>query len=444
MDHDNPAEMTGESIADRYRLLEPLGRGAMSAVWLAHDDELERQVAVKMLAPSADRARFEREARAVAALSHPNICSLYDYGEADGRPYMVLEYLPNGSLEDRLRDGQQQPDAETLRIATGIAAGLAHAHARGLVHRDLKPANVLFDAEERVKIADFGIARMGTAGTLTEAGTVLGTASYISPEQAGGLPAGPPSDVYSFGVILYRMLTGTFPFVSGNAMELVRMHRDDPPPAITDVRPDVPAPLASIVTASLAKDPAARPPDGEALQRALRHQDEAATVVAGTAALPDATAATQVLRAPPARRRDWPIVPVAAVTALLLVAGGALAIVLTDNGSNGGSQPPASLPLPSVPVAPATTAATTTARTTTTAPPPTTAPSTTTAAAPTTAPTTTAAPPPTTTAGPTTTAPATTTAPTTTAPPPTTTGADTTTETTPSTTGQGTTTTALP
>ena len=224
--------MTEESIAGRYRLLEPLGRGAMSAVWLAHDDELERQVAVKMLAPSADRARFEREARAVAALSHPNICSLYDYGEADGRPYMVLEYLPNGSLEERLRDGQSQTDAETLRIATGIAAGLAHAHARGLVHRDLKPANVLFDAEERVKIADFGIARMGTAGTLTEAGTVLGTASYISPEQAGGLPAGPPSDVYSFGVILYRMLTGAFPFVSRNAMELVRMHRDDPPPAV--------------------------------------------------------------------------------------------------------------------------------------------------------------------------------------------------------------------
>ena len=178
--------MTGETIAGRYRLLEPLGRGAMSAVWLAHDDELERQVAVKVLAASADPARFEREARAVAALSHPNICSLYDYGEADGRPYMVLEYLPNGSLEDRLRDRQRLADPETLRVATEIAAGLAHAHERGLVHRDLKPANVLFDAEERAKIADFGIARMGSAGTLTEAGTVLGTASYISPDRRAG------------------------------------------------------------------------------------------------------------------------------------------------------------------------------------------------------------------------------------------------------------------
>ncbi len=439
--------MTGESIAGRYRLLEPLGRGAMSAVWLAHDDELERQVAVKMLAPSADRARFEREARAVAALSHPNICSLYDYGEADGRLYMVLEYLPNGSLEDRLRDGRRQTDAESLRIATEIASGLAHAHDRGLVHRDLKPANVLFDAEERVKIADFGIARMGAAGELTEAGTVLGTASYISPEQAGGLPAGPPSDVYSFGVILYRMLTGAFPFVSGNAMELVRMHRDDPPPVVTDLRPDVPVSLASIVTASLAKDPAARPQDGGALLRALTQQEDDATMVAGGAALPGTAAATQVLRPAPARRRDWPIVPVAAVAALLLVAGGALAIVLTNSGSSGsnsGSQPPASLTLPNVPITPPTTAATTAAQTTTSAPPPTTTTAPTTTTPPTTTAPSTTASPPTTTTAPTTTAPATTTAPTTTAPPPTTTGSATTTETAPVTTGQGTTTTALP
>ncbi len=432
--------MTGETIAGRYRLLEPLGRSAMSAVWLAHDDELERQVAVKMLAPSADRARFEREARAAAALSHPNICSLFDYGEADGRPYMVLEYLPNGSLEDRLRDGQPLADDETLRIATELAAGLAHAHGRGLVHRDLKPANVLFDTEERAKIADFGIARMGGGGTLTEAGTVLGTASYISPEQAGGLPAGPPSDVYSFGVILYRMLAGRLPFVSSNAMELVRMHRDDPPPVVTAVRPDVPAGLASVVTASLAKDPAARPADGEALLRALQGADETATIVTAPATAPAAAAATQVLRPAPARQRDWPIVPIAAVAALLLVAGGALAIVLTNNGSSGNS-PPAGLTLPSVPVSPSTTAPTTTAPTTT-APATTTAATTTTVPPTTTAPTTTA--PPTTTSPPTTTTPpATTTAPTTTAPPDTTTGA-TTTDTTPVTTAEGTTTTAGP
>ena len=329
MDHDNPP-VADEVIAGRYRLLEPLGRGAMSSVWLAHDGELERRVAVKMLAPSADRARFEREARAAAALSHPNICSLYDYGEADGRPYMVLEYLPNGSLEERLKSGPL-PDDETLRLATEIAAGLAHAHERGLVHRDLKPANVLFDAEERAKIADFGIARMGGSGTLTEAGTVLGTASYISPEQASGQPAGPASDVYSFGVILFRMLTGRLPFVSTNAMELVRMHRDDPPPSVADFRADAPARLESITAAALAKDPADRPADGGALLRELRGTGGDATMLLAPGALA-ASDATQVLppvRPPRRRKREYWLVPLV----LLLLAGGiALALLTTGGG----------------------------------------------------------------------------------------------------------------
>jgi len=222
-----------------YEIVAPLGAGGMGEVYLARDVRLERRIALKVLptdrCASADaRQRFEREARIISRLSHPNICAVYDYGEADGKPFMVLEYLPNGSLEERLKAGPLADD-ETLRIATELAAGLAHAHARGLVHRDLKPANVLFDVEGRAKIADFGIARMADNLGLTEAGTVLGTASYISPEQAAGQPAGPASDVYSFGVILFRMLTGRLPFVSTNAMELVRMHRDDEPPAIADV-----------------------------------------------------------------------------------------------------------------------------------------------------------------------------------------------------------------
>src|SRR3954469_20100151 len=227
--------MAGDLIAGRYRLLETLGRGAMSSVWLAEDEELARRVAVKTLAPSADRARFDREGRAAAALSHPNICSVYDYGEADGKPFMVLEYLPNGSLEDRLRAGTPGDD-ETLRIAEGLAAGLAHAHTRSLVHRDLKPANVLFDAEGRAKIADFGIARMGDNVGLTEAGTVLGTAAYISPEQAAGEPATSASDVYSFGVILFRMLTGRLPFEPPQPLELVALHRDSTAPSVSAVR----------------------------------------------------------------------------------------------------------------------------------------------------------------------------------------------------------------
>ncbi|HEX3807620.1 MAG TPA: serine/threonine-protein kinase [Gaiellaceae bacterium] len=435
--------MADELIAGRYRLIEPLGRGAMSAVWLAQDEELGRQVAVKTLAPSADRQRFEREARAAASLSHPNICSLYDYGEADGKPFMVLEYLQNGSLEDRLRAGKPLPDAETTRIATQVAAGLAHAHERGLVHRDLKPANILFDSEDRAKIADFGIARMGGTGTLTEAGTVLGTASYISPEQAAGQPAGPASDVYSFGVILFRMLTGRLPFVSTNAMELVRMHRDDPPPSVHDFRRDAPARLEAIVAASLAKDPADRPADGRALYAELRDDETAATMLAAPAAAAG-TEATRIMpraAARPAARRS-PIVPIAAVAAVVLLLGGvALALALTHGGGSNGDGTVPGLSLPKVPSA---------ANSTTTAPPTTTSASTTAAA--TTAPTTTAAPttthplttpptttvtPPTTTVAPPTTTvappPTTTAPPTTTEPPPTTTTADTTT-TTPTTT----------
>ncbi|MGH2999405.1 MAG: serine/threonine-protein kinase, partial [Gaiellaceae bacterium] len=162
--------MAEKLIAGRYRLDTLLGRGGMSEVWRATDLELGRPVALKLLAPNEDNARFEREARAVAALAHPNVTQLYDYGEADDRPFMVLEYLPGGSLEELLRANGALADEDTHRIAADIAAGLAHAHARGVVHRDLKPANVLFDEEGRAKIADFGIARMAAGGgTLTEA-----------------------------------------------------------------------------------------------------------------------------------------------------------------------------------------------------------------------------------------------------------------------------------
>ena len=437
--------MAGDVIAGRYRLIEPLGRGAMSAVWLAHDEELDRNVAVKTLAPTADRARFEREARAVAALSHPNICSVYDYGESEGKPFMVLECLPNGSLEEQLAGGKSLPDDEAQVIAAEIAAALAHAHERGLVHRDLKPANVLFDTEGRAKIADFGIARMGGAGTLTEAGTVLGTASYISPEQASGQPAGPPSDVYSFGVILFRMLTGALPFVSTNAMELVRMHRDDPPPAVSDLRTDAPPGLAAVANASLAKDPAARPADGAALVAALNGGGVAAGGVA--AARTETAAATQVIPPTTRRRRRLPVLPLVLLALVLL--GGGVALALSVTGRDDSPTAPApSLDLPSVATigssssvestapaatvpthttAPTTTAHTTTAHTTTAR---TTTHRTTTAPTLPTLPTTTAPLPP----------------PTTTALPPTTTTTSTTTialttETTPTTTVGATTTT---
>src|SRR4051794_21234487 len=281
-------------IAGRYRLVDLLGRGGMSEVWSAEDQELGRRVAIKLLAPNADTLRFEREARAFASLAHPNVTQLYDYGEENGRPYMVLEYLPGGTLEERLKPSKPLPDDEAFAIAAGVAAGLAHAHARGVVHRDLKPANVLFDEEGRPKLADFGIARMAAGeGTLTEAGTVLGTAAYISPEQASGAPATAASDVYSFGVMLYRMLTGRLPFESNDPMELVMMNRDQAPPPITAFRKDPPGLLESATMAALEKDPAERPHDGAALLGALGAAGAAALTTATTAFA--GTDATRVL-----------------------------------------------------------------------------------------------------------------------------------------------------
>jgi eukaryotic-like serine/threonine-protein kinase len=311
-------------IAGRYRLDSLLGRGGMSEVWCATDLELGRRVALKLLAPHEDNARFEREARAVAALAHPNVTQLYDYGESDDRPFMVLEYLPGGSLEELLRERGALPDEETHRIASEIAGGLAHAHARGVVHRDLKPSNVLFDDEGRAKLADFGIARMAAGeGTLTEAGTVLGTAAYISPEQASGLPATPASDVYSFGVLLFRMLTGRLPFQSDDPLALVLSHRDEPPPRVADVRSDAPALLAAAADAALAKDPAARPQDGGA----------ALDLLAGATAAPVLADAdvTRMMRAPaPAPRRSSFIGALGlAVLVLLALAGGVLAYEVT-------------------------------------------------------------------------------------------------------------------
>jgi serine/threonine-protein kinase len=259
----------GDEVAGRYRLEELQGQGPMSEVWRAHDDTLDRTVAVKMLSPTADLERFRREARALAGLAHENVMRVFDYGEDESGPFMALEWLPNGTLEERLAQGPLPP-AETRRVAGAIAAGLAHLHSAGLVHRDLKPANVLFDEEDRPKLADFGLARRAVGpGTLTEAGTVLGTAAYISPEQAAGEPAGPASDVYSFGVILFRMLTGVLPFTADEALALLNMHRSVAPPAVETLRPDAPPELAALTAAALRKDPAQRPPDGEALLAAL-------------------------------------------------------------------------------------------------------------------------------------------------------------------------------
>src|SRR6266540_3419473 len=247
----------GEMIGGRYRLESQLGAGGMAEVWVAHDTQLDRTVAVKLLGARADPMRFEREAHAVAGLSHPNISRLFDYGSEHSRPYMVFEHLSGGTLEDRFVPGQGLADETTARIAGELASGLAHAHEHGLVHRDLKPANVLFDEEGRAKIADFGIARMSGADTLTEDGTLLGTAAYMSPEQAAGRPVTPASDVYAFGVLLYRMLSGRLPFESPEALQVARQHLQEVPPPLSALRPDAPPVLAALAEDALAKDPSA-------------------------------------------------------------------------------------------------------------------------------------------------------------------------------------------
>jgi serine/threonine protein kinase len=320
-----------KTIAGRYRLEERLGAGGMAEVWVAHDLQLDRRVALKLLGPRADPQRFEREARAIASLSHPNICRLFDYGSEGARSYMVFEYLPGGTLEDRFETGEPLDDASTETIAGEIAAGLAHAHDHGIVHRDLKPGNVVFDEEGHAKITDFGIARMSGADTLTEEGTLLGTASYMSPEQASGEPATPASDVYSFGVILYRMLGGRLPFESPSAVEVLRGHLYQAPPPLSAIRADAPSALAALAEGSLAKNPAERPPDGAAL---LDHFAGAAAPTVADAG----SAVTQVMRRRPRRPSRRISAPLPALIALpiLAVAGVVVAVIAT----RGESSPP--------------------------------------------------------------------------------------------------------
>jgi serine/threonine protein kinase len=319
----------GDTLAGRYRLRARLGSGGMSEVWLADDEELGRSVAVKLLAPTADRVRLEREARAYAACSHSNVACVYDYGEIRNRPYIVLEHLPGGTLEDRLAAHAPLPDDDTARIATEVAAGIAHAHSQGLVHRDLKPANVLFDDEGRAKIADFGIAYATDASTLTDAGTIVGTAAYASPEQATGQPVTPASDVYSFGVILFEMLTGTRPFTGANPMELLAQHSGAEPPPVRRFRGDAPPHLEALTTAALAKDPRARPSDGTALLAALSPPTGAAADTAPTLEFVPA-------RPRPSRRAA---IGAAAALAVLVLVGFAAAVLALDSSSSSQTPP---------------------------------------------------------------------------------------------------------
>lgn len=285
-------------IQNRYQLHTRIGSGGMAEVWSATDQLLDRPVAVKFLHDRFAKdprflERFQREASAAAVLQHPNVVSVYDRGQFEGAHFIVMEYVEGASLKDLIDRGLGV--AEAVEITRQILAGAGFAHARGIVHRDLKPQNVLVDAEGRARVADFGIARAG-ASDVTEAGSVLGTAQYLSPEQAQGQDVTAASDLYSVGIILYEALTGRVPFDAETPVAVVMKHVTETPPPPSRLNPQVSPALDAVVMKALEKDPAARYSSArefsDALEAAWRDPgDTGATRVIAPIPVPIAVAA---------------------------------------------------------------------------------------------------------------------------------------------------------
>ena len=251
-------------IGGRYDLRDPLGGGGMAEVFLAHDEVLERDLAVKILREeyAGDEGfveRFRREAKSAASLNHPNIVTIYDWGRSeDGACYMVMEYAPGGTLKDRILEDGALPPRTAAEITSQIAGALKVAHECGVVHRDVKPQNVLLTASGDVKVADFGIAQAAFSTSFSQTSLILGTPSYMSPEQALGEPPDPRSDLYSLGVVLYEMLTGEVPYEADTPVTIAMKHVIEPPRAPREANPDVPEGISTLTQKLLAKDPAAR------------------------------------------------------------------------------------------------------------------------------------------------------------------------------------------
>jgi serine/threonine-protein kinase len=317
--------MIGRLISGRYRLIAPLGEGGMATIWRAIDQQLDREVAVKLLRPqfSADAgfaARFKQEARSAGGLSHPNIVSVYDYGTdgADGEQYIVMELVSGSDLATILRDRRTLSTDDAVRVAIGVAAALEVAHRKGIVHRDVKPGNILITDTGDVKVTDFGIARAVAEASMTVTGTTLGSVHYFSPEQARGDEVTGASDVYSLAIVLYEMLTGRRPFEadSAAAVALKRLTEDPATPSAIGV--SLPAGLEAIVMRGLARDAAERFPDAGAFAEALRvwrrHPDAVPPLAAGVAGAAVATtppAGEPTVYVPPRVTRPADRIPVA-------------------------------------------------------------------------------------------------------------------------------------
>jgi eukaryotic-like serine/threonine-protein kinase len=272
---DTPPRTT---INDRYELQERIGRGGMADVYLARDVLLDRPVAIKVLFPEFATdpnfvERFRREAQSAAGLNHPNIVSVYDWGKYANTYFMAMEYVQGRTLADVLRANGHVSSTQAAEIASEVAAALAFAHRNGVVHRDIKPANILIGNGGQVKVADFGIARAMNAGTetnLTQAGSVMGTATYFSPEQAQGAQPDPRSDLYSLGIVLYEAVAGAPPFSGENPVSIAYKQVHDIPKPLNQIVADVPKPFEAIVAKLLAKSPDLRYANAEALRDDLR------------------------------------------------------------------------------------------------------------------------------------------------------------------------------
>ncbi len=268
-------EHVRRALAPRYAVHGELGRGSMSAVYLAHDHRHERPVAVKILRPELAATlageRFAREILISAHLHHPHILTLLDSGVKQGMFYFVLPYVEGESLEERLaRDGTLAIE-EAVRIAREVADGLDHAHRRGVIHRDVKPSNILL-TEGHAMITDFGVARAlgeATSSPATPLGQIIGTPSYLSPEQATGERADARADVYSLGCVLYEALVGSPPYTGSNPQEVLSRHLTDPVPSVREVRPEVPPALDRVIKRAMAKHPVERYESAQAFRQAL-------------------------------------------------------------------------------------------------------------------------------------------------------------------------------
>jgi tetratricopeptide (TPR) repeat protein len=307
-------------LPERYVDPERIGSGGMGDIFVATDELLGRRVAVKVLADRYSwdegiRQRFTREALAAARLSgEPGAVTIFDVGEWAGRPYIVMEHLSGGSLDDRIRKSGAQSPAQALRWLEQAAASIDAAHRQGVVHRDIKPANLLLDANGNVHVADFGIASAAGLGSLTLTGMVLGTAGYLSPEQARGEKAGPPSDVYALAVVAYELLSGERPFANESSTAEAMAHANAPVPSIAARCKNLPYEVDDVFQRALAKDPAARYPTAADFVAALR---EALAQAAGTTG--------QIV--PIARPSGWAPSRAALVAALVLIAAGAGAVI---------------------------------------------------------------------------------------------------------------------